>query len=168
MLDLLETVKQNFPHNRKVSKDIAKRLGFKAQMLELPTSDNEEEPKKVWILRGPDNAIWSHGQKLIPTKEQPIPLEPALSEDELWERDTADYFLDLDAAFSLLKKIPYHSIRMVTLDQGYGLQDMWEISYRPHPNKATYIELGPFMTILIINVFLECSDEEPTRIPIVE
>ena len=170
----MATIVESFPNHRYLSKEIAQRLGFKAYELELPSppaedkSDIEHVASKLWVLRGPDNVIWYHAQRVVPIKDKMVEIEPALSEEEMWERDCPDFFNDLNTAFSLLKVIPYHSIRLMSLDTGQGPKDTWEISYRPHPNKATYTELGPFLSVLIVNVFLECDDEvSVSSLPIV-
>jgi hypothetical protein len=161
-----QTITQAFPHHRKISKEVAKRIGYWVQELDVPVSsetgtgdDKKPETKKVYVLRSPEGVIWYHGQKVAPVKDQMFELEAAPSEDEAWERDCPDYFHDFGMSFSLLKSIPYHSIRLMTLDNGSGPKDNWEITYRPYPDKATYIELGPFLTVLIVNVFLECNQE---------
>lgn len=184
-----KTIASKIPHHRLISKDIAQRLGYKVKALELPASskagdsapDNSTSDvtdvndvsdvsdvsdvtdvtdiTPAYVLLGPDNKVCYRGQKLIPSKDQVFEIQVCASEAEAWNRDTPDYFHDLGISFSLLKNIPYHSIRLMALDLGNGPEDVWEISYRLKVDGATYIEQGPFLTILIANIFLECTPE---------
>lgn len=167
-------IASKIPHHRLISKDIAQRLGYKVKALELPASskagnsapDNSTsdvtdvtDVTPAYVLLGPDNKVCYRGQKLIPSKDQVFEIQVCASEAEAWNRDTPDYFHDLGISFSLLKNIPYHSIRLMVLDLGNGPEDVWEISYRLKVDGATYIEQGAFLTILIANIFLECTPE---------
>ena len=187
----MSTVKEVVPHYKSINRDVAKRLGYVIHMLELPeaiedsvdeaiaSSDTEvvspdvlnklAKHKKAFVLRDPEGVVCYYGKKITPVNGRVFEINVVSSEEEVWERDTPDYYHDLGACFSLLKSIPCHSIRLMTIQNDISdndnsatkLKDIWELSYRPNINGETYTESGPFLTIIIVNAFLECNEDAP-------
>ena len=150
------------PHYKVVNKDISTRIGFRAHSLMLPIGEGENNSvvqKKVWILRDIDDYVWYMGERLTPDKDQVVEIDPAASEAELWDRDNPDYYHDLSMAFSLLIHIPYHSIRTAMINLEGNDIAVFEISYRHEPNGITYTEVGRFLSVVIVNAFLECNPD---------
>ena len=162
-MDILELV----PNYKDNNKKIALSLGFRAEMVIIPPiltpvgDDKNIEPNSqeqtVWILRDSENFIWYIGKRIVTKEDNLVEITPALSEEALWNRDCPDFYSDSNMAFSLLSKIPYHSLRVIqsNFDDRNGY--LWEISYRRENNGPTYTEVGRFITISIVNVFMECN-----------
>lgn len=150
------------PHFKANNRIISERLGFKAQSLLLPPDqdlkpdENGKIPvsniqKEVWVLRDAQDYIWYHGQRVIAQDESLIQIVPASTENEVWERDNADYYHDLSFTFVLLKELPGHSLRII--DQNGD--SIWELSYRYNVNSPTILQTHRFLTLLITDTFLK-------------
>lgn len=160
-------ISQIVPNYKEINKKISLSLGFKSQMVMIPIANSEENngesvEKPVWVLRDAENFVWYVGKRIVAKEDQVVEMIPALSEEEMWNRDCPDYYSDSNLAFSLLPRIPYHTLRVVESDVGSMNAIMWEITYRHKANGPTYTEVGQFVTICIVNVFMECNiDTEP-------